>query len=223
MSKETFTIPVGQAARYEFQTNAIERCVANATAWGIPADKITNIVALQADYDSKYAITSNRSTQSPAATVSRDASWDLLEVALDYMYTHYLLNNDAISVSDKEALHIHNTSGGGAPTPAPTSSPIVSLTSEEISALHVIYSDPSAPGKHYKPGNVAFCEVWYKIDAPAPVSPSECLEHVNISRSHEPIQFEPEQRGKTVYGFARWVNRNGKTGPWSSSFSAMIP
>lgn len=223
MSKETFSIPVGPSARYDFQHNVIALCVKNGTAWGLVPTTISNLQTLQSDYESKYAITANRNTQSPAATADREAAWKPLEKALDSLFTHDLLNNDAISAADKEALHIHLTAGGGASSPAPTTAPIISLTAEEVSSLHVVYSDSSAPGTHYKPDNVAFCEICYKADAPAPVTPAECNEHINISRSHDPIVFRPELRGKTIYAYGRWVNRNGKTGPWSGQITGIVP
>ena len=133
------------------------------------------------------------------------------------------MNNDAITSADKEALHIHESAGGGSISPAPITTPFITLTSEEIGALRVIYSDSSAPGTHYKPTNVAFCELWYQIGGTAPATPTDCNQSANISRSHAPLQFAPEHRGKAVYAFARWVNRNGKTGPWSGMVTALVP
>ena len=224
MSKETYNTPTSPSACYDFEKEVIGLCVLNATAWGIPPEKISFISALRTDYELKYSVTNNRSTQSPAATAAREAAWSPLKEGLIDLFNHYLLNNDAISTEDKEALHIHLTGGGGgSSSPAPTSTPIISLTAEEISVLHVVYADSASPASHSKPLSVAFCEMCYKIDGASPVSPTECTERYNVARSHEGIVFASEKRGKTLYGFARWVNRNGKLGPWSGIFSAIIP
>jgi hypothetical protein len=224
MSKETYSIPTSPSACYDFERDVIPLCVTNAKVWGIPDDKITSITVLRTDYELKYGVTNNRSTQSPSATAAREAAWSPLKDGLTDMFNHYLLNNDAISTEDKETLHIHLTStGGGSPTPAPTTTPIISLTAEEISVLHVVYADSSSPTSHSKPLNVAFCEMCYKVDGAAPASPSECTERYNVARSHEGIVFAAEQRGKALYGFGRWVNRNGKYGPWGGMFSSIIP
>lgn len=224
MSKETYSVPVSPTARFEFQRNAVETCIANATLWKISTERLTRLAPLRADYELKYGVTNNKSTQSPSATAARDAAWSVYEVALIDLYDQDILNNNDIPADGKDILHIHyTTSGGGTAASAPTTTPILTLAVEEISVLHVVFADSASPASHSKPANVAFCEINYKIGTPAPTDPSECPERGNISRSHEAIVFAPAQRGKTVYAFARWVNRNGKFGPWSGMVTAIIP
>lgn len=224
MSKETYSIPAGPTARFDFQRNAIETCTPNAVPWGISPDRLTKIIPIRADYEQKYAIANNPSTQSPAATAAREAAWEVYKPYLVDLYDHDILNNDAIPASEKDALHVHYTStGGGIPASEPTTTPVITLAAEKISVLNVIYADSATPATHSKPDNVAFCELVYKVDAPAPAGPAECSERVNIGRSHEAIVFTPDQRGKTIYAYARWVNRNGKVGPWSGVVTAIIP
>ena len=121
MSKESYSIPTGPTARYDFQRNAIETCTTNAIAWKISSERITKIIPLQTDYLLKYGVTNNRSTQSPAATAAREAAWSLLEVALIDLYDHNILNNENIPADGKNALNVHLTAvGGGTPATAPT-------------------------------------------------------------------------------------------------------
>ena len=224
MSKETYSIPAGPTARYDFQRNVMAIVTPNAISWEIANDKLIRVSNLRMDYELKYEVANNKSTQCPAATTAREAAWNLLEIALVDLYDHCLLNNDLIPPADKDALHIHYTGGNsGSSTPAPTSTPVITLVSEEISVLHVVYSDSTTPGTHYKPANVAFCEINYKVGGSAPLGISECTERYNIARSHEGIVFSPDQRGKIIYAYARWVNKNGKFGPWSNMVSALIP
>lgn len=224
MSKESYSIPTGPSARFDYQRNAAETCTANAALWRISAERLTAIAPLRTDYELKYAVANNKSTQSPAATAAREGAWAPLEIALIDLYDHDILNNDAIPAEGKDMLHIHDgATGGSVPAAAPTTTPVVTLAAEEISVLHVVFTDSATPTSHSKPANVAFCEIVYKVDAPAAALPAECPERANISRSHEAIVFTPVQCGKTVYAFARWVNRNGKFGPWSGMVTAIIP
>lgn len=151
MSQETFSISSGANAQHEFAANAVKLVTPKAKDWGVPDATVTKLTASFTDYDAKYAITSNPATRSPTATTTRNTAWEVVKVDLNDLYKHYLLNNDAITPAEKEALHINESAGGGASTPAPTTTPIVALASEEIGALRVIYSDSSAPGTHYKP------------------------------------------------------------------------
>jgi hypothetical protein len=225
MAKETYSIPVSPAARFEFQRNAIDLCTTNATAWGVDQARLTRIAPLRTDYEVKHMVTSNRSTQSPAATAARDAAWTLLEPELIDLYNKDILNNDAIPAEFKEALHIHYLGGGGGSkqSAAPTTTPILNLSAEEISVLHVNYADSASPTSHSKPDGVAFCEIWYKVDGTAPLTPDDCDKYCNISRSHDKIVFPPELRGKAIFAYGRWVSKTGKTGPWSGMVSAFIP
>jgi hypothetical protein len=224
MSKETYSIPTSPTARFDYQRNAVETCTANASLWRMSADRLTRLAPLRADYELKYTVTNNPSTQSPAATAAREAAWSMYEEALVDLYDHDILNNDAIPADGKDALHVHYTNtGAGISAVAPTTTPVISLAAEEISVLHVVFSDSATPGSHSKPANVAFCEINYKMDASAPTIPTDCSERANFTRSHEPLVFTPAQRGKTIYAFARWVNRNGKFGPWSGLVTAIVP
>jgi len=224
MPQEIYFIPQTPTAFFNFQSTAMELCTAHTADWDLPADTMSGISAIQATYISAYNITSNPKLRSPAATEARKAAQTNLSTALTDLFNHYLLHNDAISADDKAALHIHSTANGGTKSaPAPTTTPVVQLISEGISQLFVVYADSSTPNKHHKPHGVAFAEIWYKVGDTIPAIPAECTERFSATRSHEPLVFAPEQRGQICYVFARWVNKNGKTGPWSNLYSAMIP
>jgi len=225
MSTETYSIPpaTSPTACFDFQRNAYELAFANAAAWGIPPEVFPPIAEKRSIYEQKYAITANPSSASQGATANRNAAWaDELPLIVG-LYNDYIINNAAISEADKKAMYVHAQSGHSTtPYPAPTTVPIVNLVSEEISALHIMYADSSAPNTHYKPAGVAFCELVFEVGT-APASAAVCTERHYVARSHEAMMFTADQRGKTIYAFARWVNKNGKYGPWSAMFQALIP
>jgi len=225
MALESFTIPDSLPERFDYQRNATEIIPGNATAWGVPAPLVEELIAAHLDYEKTCVATTNSGVHNPIATAAREKAWALLKVTLSEIYEKYLLYNDAIDSDTRIALHIHPLAGGGAGTitPAPRTTPIVTLSLQEISVLHVMYSDSATPSSHAKPDGVAFCEFAYKIDLPAPETPKDCTERFFISRSNTAMVFEPEQRAKRIYGFARWVNKNSKTGPWSDVITAIIP
>ncbi|MBP1640373.1 MAG: hypothetical protein H6Q17_1956 [Bacteroidetes bacterium] len=224
MDKESYSFPASPLQRNEYQKSVVSYSETKAVLWSIPAEFMADLKISSADYDQKSMVANNRSTQCPAATAAREDSWNTLAPKLDKLYLKYLLNNDAISASDKQVLNIYTVSHGGAtPYAAPATTPILNLSSEKISVLSVIFSDSATPSSHAKPEGVAFCELKYKVDGEVPTSPDSCPDGCFISRSHDPIVFEPSQRGKTVYAYGRWVNRNSKSGPWGSMVTAIIP
>ena len=220
---ETYSIPHTPSACFDFQNTTLDYCKTNKQRLQIPEEKLTLAVGIQTTYVAAYHLAAEPSTRSPQATADRDQKWDQLREVLVDIYNHYLINNPVLTDADRTVLHI-NTMGGRVTTyAAPASAPIITLVTEEASALRIIYSDPSASGSHYKPDGVAFCELCYKVGDPAPASPGECNERFNISRSHDALPFDQTQRGKQVYIYARWVNKNGKTGSWGNMVGGLIP
>jgi len=226
MITETVSIPTKLLEQYAFQETVVEMVTENATKWVILPAEVTALTAQQADYEGKYAVAANGKTQSPAVTEARNSSWEILEEMIINMYNHHLLNNPLITTDDKTALHINFT--GRAPrvaSDAPITTPVASFISEEIATLHVNFADSSNTGSHSKPHGVDFMEIQAKIglaSAP-PASVDECNQTFEVSRNHQAIEFAAEDRGKTIFAYARWVTATGKKSKFSGMFSGLIP
>jgi hypothetical protein len=224
MERESFSMPSNYKSRYDFTKTALKMCAENQTPWGVPPPALAALQTAFTPFETNYELTINRQTQSPAVTAARNAGWANVEPLVQALYNVHLLNNDAISITDKQILGILPINPGGkSPFTAPATIPLVVLLSEQITVLYVLFSDSATPASHAKPDGVAFCELRYKIGGDTPVSIDECPLNRFISRSHEAMFFEPTQRGKIIYVYARWVNRNSKTGPWSGLVTTVIP
>ncbi len=226
MLVETISFPKGIYARYDFQQYCVDRSIAKASAWGIVASKLTTIAPFRTDYELWYKVAANKQTQCVAATAARDTAWDKYEPMLRELYISFLLNNEAITFDEKSGLgiHIHDTKQKTA-VKVPVSSPMVILSSEEISVIHVVYSDSNSTDNHAKPYGVAFMEMTAKLGLAieAPICAADCNLRFNISRNHEAIKFEDTERGKTLFAYSRWVTSTGDLGPWSGMVSGIIP
>lgn len=224
MIKRSFTVPKTLAEKFGFQHTLMQSLAEKATAWSIPEAIVTQATIESEDYELKYEECNNSQTQSPAMTAARNDAWNVLESTIYSIYNRYLLYNDAISAKDRDTLHIYDVNVGGRTAyDAPVTSPVINLSTEDISVLHVNYATSTTSNTHRKPDGVAFCEIACKVGGEVPASIDECVTHYFIARSHQEIVFGPNQRGSTVYAYARWVNRNGKTGPWGSQIRAIIP
>lgn len=224
MKQSMFSFPVLQADFFGYQRNAYQIIFPNANAWSISAAQMAIFTERRDSFEVKYLVTDNDGWQNPIATQARNIAADLLKEILSEIYEKNIVYNDAVDADTKAALHIHFVEGNtGAITPAPRTKPIVTLASKETSMVHLVYVDSATPTSHAKPANVVFCEFHYKLDGAAPEIPKDCPERLFVSKSNTTIVFEPEQRGKKIYGFARWVNKNSKVGPWSDLVTAFIP
>lgn len=224
MSTEIYSFPQGPNERFNFLRTAYVLFDSNATVWSISIERMTSFSVNSGKFFEKYDTASNQSSQSPGATAARNRAWDAVEVDLIDIYNHNLINNDLISTENKKALGIKlNEDAIFSLSVVPTTFPVVTLTTEGVGSLHVNYSDSETLGSHRKPDNVGFCELCCKIGDPAPASVDECTTRYNISRSHQSIDFQPEQSGKIIHAYPRWVNKNGKFGPWGNKISTRIP
>ena len=224
MKQAIFSFPAQQSDFFSFERNAYKIIFPNAEAWNISLARLTTYTKLVDEFEKTYIIADNIESQNPLATRARNAAAELLKEALSEIYEKNIVYNDAVSADMKAALHIHYIEGnGGTILPAPRTTPIVSLKSKEISILHFYFSDTATPSTHAKPAGVAFCEFVYKMELPAPETQKDCFDRLYIPRSNFLIVFEQEQRGQKIFGFARWVNKNSKFGPWSDLITAIVP
>ncbi len=226
MNIESFSMPTSVAGRFDLQQYTIEKCITNAVAWKVPAVTLTDIAPNRTAYELWYKVVANIQTRSVAATASRNEAWDKLAIQLKNLYDTCLLNNAAIIIDEKYALGIKITDTmirvAGR---KPTTTPVVTLVSGEVSILHVLYADSATPNTHAKPHGVAFMELTAKIgiSTAPPASAADCTVNFNISRNHEAIEFDATDRGKTVFTYSRWVTTTGEVSPWAGMVMGIIP
>ena len=190
--------------------------------WGILPLAITNLLVNQTTFKPLFDNCANKATVSKGNRSLRDNYIsEIYYLQLEKVFTKYLLNNDAISVADKLALGIHPQAHNNAPIPNPTTAPIMLISNGQPLQMNVVIRN-AATGKIGKPKGVGFCEIWYKIDDPAPVNLDEAVKKVNIKKSGEVLTFPLTDKGKKIYFFARWITKKGGAGPFTDLFSGII-
>jgi len=163
VSKETYNIATNPKPSYDFQKDVISLCILRAITWGIADEKINNITTLSTDYELKYNVANNRSTQSPAATAVRHASWIQVK---DWLICSIIICSTTMPLFPRTRRHYTFTSQevGRCNFFCAYHHTVISLTAEEISVLHVVYADSTSPASHSKPSGVTFSEVVCKIN-----------------------------------------------------------
>ena len=217
----TFSISDQPVEFDDYQNNAVPIIVEKATEYGVPSTVITTLAPMTVKWNGLVSICKSESTKGPGATANRNEYLPIYRDEIESIVSLYLLNNDDVSAADKLTFNIHTPSGSKVPIPAPTSTVVGKITYKELLAQYFSFTD-SISGKKAKPEGVAFVQLNYIVDTVAPVSVANCTLNAFINNANKKVVFASTDEGKKAYFYARYVNKNGRFGPWSAMFSGTI-
>ncbi len=189
--------------------------------WGMTAQEVADIVAYRTKWTLLYNEAKEEMTMNKTTTQNRNENQLLYLPALVIVFNKFLINNTAISATDKVAMGIHEMVVSKTRLSVPNQAPRVEIT-YGAPLQHIVNMVNAATNRRGKPKGVGFMEMWYKIGKPAPAGLPDANLKVNIHISGEAITYLLDQKGMTVYFFARWVTKKGGYGPWGAFFSAVI-
>ena len=215
-------IPRTEAEFNNWQVNLVSIVTENATAWSIPAEQVTALVALQTTWTTAYAKASNKQNRTAADVLVKNKAGDDFKKGLRNFVQLWLARNPLVADADRVRMVITVYTGSRTPVPAPDTAPIGTIDFS-VRLQHVItFYDQEAAHSNAKPKGVSGCEIYLKVDGDAPVSVDEMQFQGICSASPFVQKFKPAQVGKTAWYWLRWVNSKGETGPWSIPVSAMV-
>ncbi len=218
---ELFSIPSSASKFNPLQITTIRLLVANGVAWGVLPLAVTNIVLSQSAYEAVFNLCNNPYTRSRGNIANRVALQIPFAAALTSIYEKYLLNNPLITAADKLAMGIHDSVSTHASIPAPELAPLLTV-SNGSSLQHLFKIRNSDTGRLARPVGVCFCEVWFKVGDPAPISLNDATQKAFLVKSGLGINFALSDKGKTVHYIGRWVSRKGVAGPWTDFFNGVV-
>jgi len=219
--KNSVNVPTKPVEFDVYQKSAEPIMEAKAIAYGILPAAITAIMPIKEKWDGLVAICDSGNTKGPGATANRNKYFPTYRNALLSILNLYLVDNDNVTAADKLAFHIHTPSGSKTSIPAPTSTVHGVVSYMEPLAQYFDFVD-TVSGKKGKPAGVAFVELRYVVDTVPPASVFDCPMSIFVCRSNIKALFVSSEVGKKAYYFGRYINRNGKVGPWCAMFSATI-
>jgi len=205
-----------------WQANLVDITDSQLTAWGINADDFTKLLAAQTTWNTAFADANIVKDRSGAEVKAKDDARAAYETELREFYMEWLANNHRVSNKDRERMMVTVKSDSRTPVPKPLTAPkgTVDFSTRLQHTLHWV--DADTPTRKAKPAGVHGCEIWSKIDGPAPVEPSDLVYVATSTRASYTTIFEGKTVGKTVWYWLRWVNMRGEFGPWSRTFSATV-
>jgi hypothetical protein len=215
-------IPNSDAEFNIWQANLVEKVLANATAWGIPAEDIAIITAKQTVWTSCFSKASNKQNRTSADVQAKDDAREPYEKDLRKFVAQWLAHNTKVSNSDRERMGVTVKSTTHTPKPTPTTCPVGTIDFSVRMQHGIHYADEATPRSKAKPDGIHGCEVWMKLDGEAPKDSSELTFLATNTSSPYVATFDGSQVGKTAWYRLRWVNTRGEHGPWSSIISAIV-
>ena len=219
--KNSVTVPNKPVAFDTYQNSAEPIMEAKATAYGILPAAITAIILIKEKWDGLVAICDSGSTKGPGATANRNKYFPTYRNAILSILNLYLVDNDNVTAADKLTFNIHTPLGSKTSIPAPSSTVHGIVSYMEPLAQYFNFVD-TVSGKKGKPAGVAFVELRYVVDTVAPASVFACPLSIYVCRNNLKALFVSSEVGKKAYYYGRYINRNGKMGPWCAMFSATI-
>jgi hypothetical protein len=175
-------------------------------------------------FTSAFVAWKNPADRTPAMTKLLQGVEKSFQVEYRQLYTGFLKNSPL--VTDKDLLEMglpDRHSGGGTPAPVAKTYPDYDIDSGTIRHLILHFFDQGKKKTKAKPPGQHGAEIdWAILDAP----PASIKDLVNSAfDTHTPftLEFDENERGKTVYFCLRWENTRGQKGPWSEIQSAIVP
>ncbi len=215
-------IPKNDAEFNLWQTSLVEDVNTNIENWAIASDDFNTLSGLQEGWVITFAAASNKQNRTSADVQAKNDAREAFEKYLRSFVAQWLASNSKVSNSDRERMGLTVKSDTRTPAPVPVTYP-VGTVDFSVRLQHTIhFSDEATPRNRAKPAGVHGCEIWMKIDGPAPIDASELTYLTTDTNSPYRAAFEGKYAGKTVYYWLRWVNTRGEHGPWGSTVSAMV-
>ncbi len=127
-----------------------------------------------------------------------------------------------VSERDLVELGIHIDDSSKTPIRAPRSRPNLMIRMLSNCRHELRYADAETPNRKRKPPGVMLLQLHANVGPTINMDLRTARPLGDFSRQPIRIEWLPEDAGKTVTYFARWVSRKGLKGPWSLPVFMMI-
>jgi len=207
-----------------FSENLIEKCDANKTAWGLPADEITALRALHTDYVAKLAV-SQSPDRTKAATVAKNESKAALKAGLEVFIGKRLEYNTAITNPIREELGLGLKDTVRTKVLRPDKPPVfyIEIRGARILVIHFKAEGAESNARPYGYNGAVIRWLVLDASAPAPVSEDDLTKSVLATDTPHVFEFPAEDREKKVYFAIAWQTNSGLLGPFSEILVENVP
>lgn len=213
-------LPRGEAEFFEWQNNFVDLVSTNAAAWNITPAELGVLTALQTDYLPKYDVAnkSKSTTRTSQQVLAKNASTKEYKKGVRKFVKQHIAFNDAVTDDDRLALKVTVRDTVRTPSGTPVTVPDLFLDTLKGSRVKVnVRQQPDANGvsKRGKPDDASAFEAAVWVGANPPDDPELCPRKERSGKTSLILAFTPEDVGKTILVWVRWIGLNGQKGSWN--------
>jgi hypothetical protein len=222
MSKQQ-SIPVKDADFNTAQRIIAETASTNRSQWSLDGTWLDGELLPQKDkWEEAWAAYENPATRTPSITFAKTEQRKAYEKLLRLLVKN-LQSNTHVTPDELRSMGIVVPSPFRTPAPVADKAPDADVDTSTIGRLTIHFFEKGSRHKKGKPAGQHGAEIRWALSETPPTRWDE-LTHSDIdTNSPFTLQFENNQRGKTVYFALRWENTRGEKGPWSEIQNAIIP
>jgi hypothetical protein len=214
-------LPSRDAELGQWATNFSTLISASPPTYGLAAGDATTIAAYVNAFTAALAVVNNPATKTKATVANKDgARAAMLDIVRPYAIQ--VRNNNGVSNADKTALGLTLPDKTPTSIPPPSSSPLLNVVGATQGQHTLRYADANTPDSRKKPFGAIGLQVFVAVASGVVNDPAAARFKTFVTRQPYGVSFSPADNGKLATYFARWQNRKGETGPWSSAVTFTI-
>jgi hypothetical protein len=188
----------------------------------IPTADYADVDTKVKDFEDKLVVAEDPNKRTKGAVQAKNDARKVAEKAARGLISEYLTYSKVLTNADRDnmGLPIHDTTHTPAPIPDDMPTVEINTSKHQKHKLHV--KTGTLTGRS-KPPKVHGVEVWRKMGGDPPKSEAEWVYLNFTGRTTLTVDYPLDLVGTVVHYRFRWVNTRNQPGPWSETFSAIIP
>jgi hypothetical protein len=201
---------------------------ANATRLQVSAGMVTTIQNALTDYNLKYTTYITPATHTEQSIIDINASYDVFHVEMQAL-KQTIKNNKAVTLTgaDYTAIAIHEDAAHRGHIPAPTISPINTITDNKHLVVYFFTHEPASTGgvtERALPVDIGKIGRKLAVVAATAAAPADAAYvHINdTGATHYHLVFDATQEGMKGYLITWYKSPTGEAGPESAPLSFPI-
>jgi hypothetical protein len=196
--------------------------IAHAEAWGLNPASWAAITTSTTEFETAYH-KSQEPNRGKADVKAKNTIRDKLKKLVRQYVKEFLEYNSRITDEDRErmGLPVHKTTH--TPSEVAQDAPDSDVDSSVPGRLTIHFFEKGSNHKKSKPPGQHGARIAWMISDVEPAKWSDLIHSTTDTNSPHTLEFEKDQRGKTVFYALCWENTRGMTGPWSVMQNAIIP